>query len=157
MSLKDKWPVYRSDELESLWTLGNSEVGTLTFESAAYVARYVTKKVNGALKSEHYGDKLPERSVARSNRPGIGYPWLEKYAQEVLVHDQVKANGKLMRPPRYYDKKLAELFPEKFERNIAKRKEKAVLLAHDNTPERLKVKEEIQLAKFKKLKRGYEQ
>ena len=36
--------VYRSPRLEKLWTLGNCEIGELTFESAAYVARYIMKK-----------------------------------------------------------------------------------------------------------------
>ena len=35
---------YRSPRLEKLWTLGNCEIGELTFESAAYVARYIMKK-----------------------------------------------------------------------------------------------------------------
>jgi hypothetical protein len=37
--------------LTSVWGLGHASVGDLTFESAAYVARYVMKKVNGSLKA----------------------------------------------------------------------------------------------------------
>jgi hypothetical protein len=40
--------------LTSVWGLGHASVGDLTFESAAYVARYVMKKVNGSLKKSHY-------------------------------------------------------------------------------------------------------
>lgn len=48
------YPVYRSPVLEELWTHGFSEIGTVTFDSAAYVARYIMKKVNGKDAKDHY-------------------------------------------------------------------------------------------------------
>ena len=39
--------LYRSAFLESLWPYGYSSVGELTFESAAYTARYIMKKQFG--------------------------------------------------------------------------------------------------------------
>src|SRR6185295_14361242 len=50
-------PLYTSKFLEKLWTKGISKIGVLDFESAAYVARYITKKVTGDGASEHYGDR----------------------------------------------------------------------------------------------------
>lgn len=46
--------LYRSPRLESLWSLGNSEIGDLTFDSAAYIARYIMKKITGDLAHRHY-------------------------------------------------------------------------------------------------------
>jgi hypothetical protein len=46
--------LFTSELLTSVWGLGHASVGDLTFESAAYVARYVMKKVNGSLKQSHY-------------------------------------------------------------------------------------------------------
>ena len=46
--------IYRSASLEELWPYGYSSVGEVTFESAAYVARYITKKVTGDPAQEHY-------------------------------------------------------------------------------------------------------
>ena len=37
--------LYRSPLLETLWDKGSSEIGSVTFESAAYVARYSLKKI----------------------------------------------------------------------------------------------------------------
>ena len=37
-------PLYRSSSLEELWPYGFSTIGEVTFESAAYLSRYVTKK-----------------------------------------------------------------------------------------------------------------
>ena len=39
--------IYRSKILESLWPHGYSSVGNFYFKSAAYVARYVMKKITG--------------------------------------------------------------------------------------------------------------
>lgn len=49
-----KSKLYRSAELEKLWTFGFSSVGDVNFESAAYVARYIMKKVTGEAATEHY-------------------------------------------------------------------------------------------------------
>lgn len=46
--------MYRSPTLESLWPNGYSAVSDVTFESAAYVARYVLDKVTGPAAETHY-------------------------------------------------------------------------------------------------------
>ena len=51
-------PLWRSPTLEKLWPYGMSSIGKVTFESAAYVARYVMKKVNGELADEHYANEF---------------------------------------------------------------------------------------------------
>lgn len=67
----NKQKLYRSAELETLWPFGHSSVGTVTFESAAYVARYILKKVSGEAAERHYtfcryfnrGDIRPPRGI----------------------------------------------------------------------------------------------
>lgn len=49
-----KSKLYRSPLLEELWPFGYSSVGDVNFESAAYVARYILKKVTGADAAAHY-------------------------------------------------------------------------------------------------------
>lgn len=49
-----KSKLYRSESLEELWPNGFSSVGDVTFESAAYVARYITKKITGEAAESHY-------------------------------------------------------------------------------------------------------
>lgn len=46
--------IYRSAELEELWPYGFSSVGDVNFESAAYVARYIMKKISGEAAESHY-------------------------------------------------------------------------------------------------------
>ena len=88
-------------------------IGDVTFESAAYVARYCTKKITGKLAHEHYKGKLPEYATM-SRRPGIGRAWLEKYKDDVYNYDYVVVrNGLKLRPPRYYDKIYDEIDSER--------------------------------------------
>lgn len=106
-------PVWRSEVLERLWPFGQCEIGTMTFESAAYVARYIMKKITGRASGSHYravcletGEELqrtPEYTTM-SRRPGIGRRWFDKWASEVYQWDEVPVRGKMARPPRFYDK-----------------------------------------------------
>jgi len=111
-SLENK--LYTSEQLSGLWPFGHSTIGDLTFESAAYIARYVTKKITGEASQKHYERTcpttgeihtlLPERSISVSRRPAIGKDWYEKYGKFVRDHDFVIIRGHKMRPPKYYDR-----------------------------------------------------
>lgn len=97
--------LYRSNQLEKLWPLGFSTIGALTFESAAYTARYVMKKITGQDAAAHYGLRKPE-FVCMSRRPGIGLSWLEKYGADCYPSDEVVIRGTMLcKPPKYYDDK----------------------------------------------------
>lgn len=100
----DKITLYRSAAMEKLWSRGYVTVGDVSFESAAYVARYVVKKVTGSKAADYYRDKLPEYTN-QSRRPGIAAGWLEKYKTDVYPLDKIVIrDGTQCRPPRYYDK-----------------------------------------------------
>ena len=105
-------PIFTSDILSSLWPFGYSSIGDVTFESCAYVARYVTKKFFGKGADEYYQGRRPEY-VTMSRRPGIGAAWLQKYASDVYNQDKCIIRGnKSCRPPKYYDKVVNEMYPE---------------------------------------------
>jgi hypothetical protein len=157
--------IYRSKSLEDLWPFGYSSIGDVTFESAAYVARYVMKKRTGRGVGDHYEttdmetgeikDRTPEFN-RMSLKPGIGYGWYEKYHSDVYPHDYVVVNGREVKPPKYYDKKFAEDFPEAFESLQLERFIDAQSRYEDNTDERLAVKEQVLDAKLGRLKRSIE-
>ena len=88
------------------WLFGFVHIGSVTVDSANYVARYCTKLLTGKGK-EWYIDRniIPEFSLM-SRRPGIGAGWLEKYGNEVKTHHKVVVKGKEVTPPRYYRDKL---------------------------------------------------
>lgn len=155
--------LYRSEELERLWSHGNSTVGDVTFESAAYAARYCTKKVTGAMAVEHYrhvdvetGEVLqrePEFN-SMSLRSPVGLRWLERFRSDVYPHGLVVVNGVEVRPPRFYDERFKEAEPEAYEVMLCEREKRAKERFADNSPERLLVKEKVAKAKAAFLKRN---
>ena len=95
---------YRSPLLEELWPYGMSVVGDMTFESAAYVARYCVKKMTGVKADPHYLGRLPDY-VSMSLKPGIAHDWISNNLDDVYPLDRVYVRpGVLARPPKYYDK-----------------------------------------------------
>ena len=88
-----------------------------------------------------------------SLKPGIGQAWFDKYMSDVYTTDSVVVRGKKCRPPRFYDNKFKELFPEQFDDIQYKRELDGRSYAQDNTLERLAVKEKVALAKLSLLKR----
>ena len=114
--------LYTSEILEELWPYGFSSVGDLTFESAAYVSRYCTKKINGPNAENHYKGRRPEYATM-SRRPGIGASWFDKYKFETYRDDSVVMRGREMKPPRFYDNAYEIEDPEDFESIKEKRAE----------------------------------
>jgi hypothetical protein len=167
---KELWKVtptghrlYISRSLEELWPYGFSTIGDVTFESAAYVARYIMKKINGDKADEHYewiDDETGEVSPLRpeyttmSRRPGIGRTWCDRYIDDVYPHDFVVVNGVKMRPPKYYDGVLATVRPYEFDEVKENRLINAEKHVDNNTTDRLKVREQVQLAKLSLLPRN---
>jgi len=155
--------LYRSADLELLWPFGYSSIGDVTFESAAYVARYIMKKVTGKNAKEHYQEIDPDTGeitnrtpefTKMSLKPGIGYEWYKQYTSDVYPHDYVIVRGKKVKPPKYYDKKFKIDNPYEFDELLYIREKSAKLNYADNTLERLAVKEQVTKAKLQKLKRN---
>jgi uracil-DNA glycosylase len=119
--------LYTSDEADQIWSHGFVTIGDVSFESAAYVARYVLKKRTGKGADFHYQGREPEYA-SMSLKPAIGKNWLEKWKTDVYPHDYVIINGKKVKPPRYYDNLLTD--PE-LEAIKEKRKENAPDLHSD--------------------------
>ena len=73
---------------------GHSSVGTVTFQSAAYVARYIMKKVTGRLPNGIIcfvdpltGEIFDRRAefTQMSLKPGLGKGWFDKYHSDVFL------------------------------------------------------------------------
>jgi len=155
--------LWRSSRLERLWPLGDAFIGDLTFESAAYIARYVMKKQTGAKAVDHYmrenerGEKYwltPEFNVM-SRRPGIAKKWFDKNKDDVFPHDHVISRGHPAKPPRAYDKWLEQIDPYLLA-NIKKARENGPHNPEDETPARLEARETVALAKLNQNKRSLE-
>lgn len=96
--------------LESTWGKGRCLIGTVTPQSAGYVARYTMKKMYGDVAEEYYGGRCPEY-MTMSLKPGIGEGWIRKWWRDVYPADEVILDGKPMKPPRFYDDFVRENVP----------------------------------------------
>lgn len=167
-TVRDDIPTYTSDLLSSIWGKGFCTVGALTFESAAYVARYSLKKINGPLEQkpdEKTGLRVYERVhphtfeilevekefVSMSN--GIGKDHYLNYTLDMYPRDTVVINGFDRRPPRYYDDLYDQEQPDLMEEIRQKRVERMHTHRKDNTPQRLEQREKVKMAQLNQLKR----
>jgi len=89
--------------LSETWGKGQVRVGDVSFDSAAYVANYATKKIVGDKEkvNAHYEGRKPE-FLLMSRRPGIGKSWFEKFDTDVFPSDEIVVRGRVGKPPRYY-------------------------------------------------------
>ena len=154
--------LYMSPMLEKIWGKGFVTVGEVTFESAAYVARYVLKKRTGEMAegdegTNHYvkpdenGELqlvLPEYTTM-SRKPGIAHDWFQEFKDD-LRKDYVTIRGKKFRPPKYYDTLFEIEEPEYMEKVKARRLAKAKK-DEDNGPDRREDKEKVKAAQINML------
>jgi len=156
--------VYRSSLLESLWTFGSSEIGSVTFQSAGYVARYILKKQNGEFATSEYAitdqstGEITGQKIApytrMSLRPGIGKKWYDKNKGDLFPHDYaVLPDGRQTTVPRYYRDLLEKESPKLAEKLRQNRIKKAIENT-DNTPDRLAIREFVKTKKAERLIRS---
>nr|UQB76407.1 replication associated protein [Flumine microvirus 17] len=154
--------IFRSPSLEKVWKFGFSSVGDVTFKSAAYVARYNLKKVNGVVgKSDYFvrssGEVLEKEFVemSRGSRKrgtgGIGRAWIEKFRSDVFPRGVRVIKGLDTPSCRFYDLQYEKVDPVGFARLKSLRSDRRVASALDNTPRRLLDKEVVKMSQIKIL------
>lgn len=149
---KDKgdYKLFRSPTLDKVWGKGHTSVGNLTYKSAAYVARYIMKKVTGEHAAEYYrrvnlstGEEtqLKPEYITMSRRPGLGRGWYDKYKTDVYPSDFCVVEGTQLRPPKFYDTILGDEDGGELARMKEKRREAVFLHRDCLTPDKLAIKE----------------
>ena len=118
--------LYTSSIIDETWGLGKCWIGEVSFDSAAYVARYIVKKINGVMAEGHYQGRKPEY-ITMSRRPGIGSSWLDKFKDDVYRRDELVLRGKRMRAPKAYDRRVELSDPSLIEATKRRRKINAVI------------------------------
>lgn len=125
--------LYQSQLVQEAWPFGVNAVSSFNWQTAAYVSRYVTKKVRGKTAKEHY-DRLgvvPEDS-RMSRRPGLGYQFFMDHLEEISNYDHitlpaVKGHPHVSTTPRYFDKIWEKMDIDPL--NLAKRKSNRSLVS----------------------------
>lgn len=153
-------PLYKSPALTKLWPYGFNTVGELNYQTAAYCARYVFKKIGGELAATHYVRQHPVTGLlcqqkpefsTQSRRPGLGSAWLEKYKSDIYPSGFVVVDGKEHPVPPFYHRRL-----EKEEQEQLKKRRALHALEHksDNTHRRRQVRETVLKSRISQLKRN---
>ena len=155
--------VYQAETVQEAWGQGRTSVDAVTFQNAAYCARYHQKKIKGEAANDHYlrcitdddgelqlVNVRPEFSC-RSMRPGIGSGWYDKFKRDLFPLDECIVQGQRMPVPTYYRNKLKNQDPALYESLKAKRRE-AINDAVE-TEERARTRAFVLKARTAKLRR----
>ena len=107
---------YTSEILSKLWTFGIHRIGECTYNSCAYVSRYVTKKINGNNSDQYYNGRKPEY-ITYSMKPVLGANYFRKNYKEIVeTQELVVVADKKYRcnMPKSYDNILYRIDRDKF-------------------------------------------
>lgn len=149
LKTENGYPCYTSEKLSKLWRKGFHLIGECSYESAAYIARYCTKKLTGKKADETYQTTNPYTGeiyplepefIIMSRNPGIGKKWFDKFKGDLYPKDYITLNGKVFRTPKYYDKLFEIEDPQQFEAIKSKRRKEMIKNSHEKTLVRLKCK-----------------
>lgn len=122
--IKDGYPLYNHPLLDRAWSdddglIGWIVAGSVSFESAGYVARYATKKLMSGYKEVYDALNVEPEFSLMSRRPGLGRQWYEDHAGEAYENDeiflQLERGGRRVKPPRYYDNLFDVDYPDRME------------------------------------------
>lgn len=154
--------LYSSRTLESLWGFGYASVGDVTLESAAYIARYVMKKITGPNADSHYWSlnpitgelvKIEPEFNKMSLKPGIGRPFYERYKSDIYPNGTCIVQGTKMKPPAYYEALYKSQHPFEHEELTFARSKK--IRREEQAPDRRQAKHEVTKARVNFKKRGF--
>ncbi len=87
--------------------IGHVLVGKVTWETCAYVARYVLKKRYGSEAAVYDQFGLQPEFTLMSRRPGIGRQWYDDHPdcyEYDFINLSTPDGGKKVRPPKYFDR-----------------------------------------------------
>lgn len=143
--------------------LGHVLVGQVTWETCAYVARYVLKKQYGVDAQVYTAFNLEPEFTLMSRRPGIGRQWYEDHPECYdfdFINISTPDGGKKIRPPKYFDRLFdldnhEEMLELKSKRQqFAEEQKKAMMASSSLTyPEILEIKERMFHNRIKTLRR----
>lgn len=108
---------YISNAVSRDWTAGNHLIGSLNFESAAYIARYIMKKLKGPnvspipLATTEDGEIILPNPEFMLMSKGIGKGWFRDYFMTDVfpTGSVITSQGSKAPVPRYYKNLLKEL------------------------------------------------
>lgn len=91
------------DQINDAWSQGLVHCGSVTYQSARYVAKYVFKRYDPRYATQVYGERQ-QPFVLMSH--SLGKTWAEENKKYITDNEVITLNGVKMSTPRYYRKIL---------------------------------------------------
>jgi len=105
--------IHTSKTIERIWKNGLIEVEVMSWELAAYAARYCVKKL-GKVESDFYENFGLVPEFQRCSK-GFGKEYFEQNMKQIYEYDEVylttATGGRKVKPPRYFDKLYDDIYP----------------------------------------------
>lgn len=142
---EDGYNYYTSESLQNCWNVVNSKqdglydrgmviVAECNWQTCAYVARYVVKKMKGPLAEFYKVHNIEPPFSLMSRKPGIGRQYYDDHP-DLYDYDYINVStpdgGRKFRPPKYFDRLHALDSPEESDamrqlrRSLAEEQKKA--------------------------------
>ena len=116
---------YGSATLAKAWPYGFHVIGKADWNSCAYVARYVVKKMFPFEKNFYEACNIEPEFILMSRRPGIGAQWYEDHKEEYYnfskTYLKTQNGSHSIGSVKYFDRKVAKECPELYEDMIKNR------------------------------------
>lgn len=160
----DNQPYFTSPTLDRLWPFGYHILGRVTWQSAAYVARYTMKKATHGYDAFYYRKAAIEPEFqTMSLRPALGRQYYDDHP-ELFDFDSFSVatpdGGRKMYAPEYFRKLYRDSHPvESFKRSLDSNLNREVkthlklMLTDNDFCDMLKIEEEKQLSRLSALTR----
>lgn len=124
--------LYNSRLVSSCWKKGFSVLGNLTWQSAAYTARYILKKHLGADRDFYDNYNIAPEFTLMSRRPGIARDFYEDNKDDLFNLDKMTVGDKNGTTDIYSVPYFEKLFESDFpENDVLERKERRKKAAED--------------------------
>lgn len=107
------------DKVSDSWGMGLVHCGSVTEQSIAYVTDYVTKKLYGPKAKEEYGGRLPPFALMSK---GMGKEWMYSNVDFLVKNGGLRKNGRVYSMPRYYMRKLEDIFDDNYKNSLVLQK-----------------------------------
>lgn len=122
---------WKNTIIERAWGKGIIDIAEANWNTIAYVARYITKKVNGKESEDFYAMQGQLKEFFRSsNQPGIGWGYYQKHKKEIYKYDKIliqnQKGSHWVKPPKYFDMLYERENPLEFEKIKKKRREEMI-------------------------------
>lgn len=103
--IQNKNIYWQNKVIEKYWDKGISNITEASWNTIAYVARYITKKINGKYSEDHYAQNGQIKEFFRVSK-GVGREYYEANKDKIYSTDEIIVKNKnghnRTKPPKYF-------------------------------------------------------